>query len=304
MQENKPTIPLNSFRAWILAARPKTLSGALVPVLIGGALAYHHQPHSFTVIPFLLCLLFALIMQVNANFINDYFDFVKGNDDEQRLGPLRACSQGWISASAMKKALVITTVLACIVGLPLLFYGGWWLVAVGLLCVVFCFLYTTSLSYIAMGDVLVLVFFGIVPVYLTFHLSSAATSFHLPVFLASLSCGFVIDTLLVVNNYRDINNDARVGKRTLVVCLGAKLSETFYLALGLVAVTITLSFFLFNYFYAALLPLGYLLFHFRTYQQMCQIAKGKALNKVLGLTARNMLLYGILLSVGILLDTF
>ena len=106
-----------------------------------------------------------MIMQIDANFINDFYDYAKGNDDAAtRLGPLRACTQGWVKIDSMKKAIASTTILACLVGLPLVYYGGLEMILIGLLCVVFCFLYTTHLSYIGLGDVLVLVFFGIVPV--------------------------------------------------------------------------------------------------------------------------------------------
>ena len=142
--EEKKVIP-NSFRAWLLAARPKTLSGAAVPVMIGLSLAYADVGMSaFGVVPAVLCALFAFIMQIDANFVNDYFDYVRGNDDETRLGPRRACAQGWITAGNMMRAIVVTTALACAVGLPLIVYGGVEMIVVGVLCVLFCFLYTTS----------------------------------------------------------------------------------------------------------------------------------------------------------------
>ena len=173
------SVKQNSLKAWVLAARPKTLTGAAVPVMIGSALAYIDSQEfgTFSLLAAVLCLLFSFIMQIDANFVNDFFDYVRGNDDEAtRLGPLRACTQGWVSIDAMKHAIAFTTVLACIVGLPLVFFGGLEMILVGLFCVVFCFLYTTHLSYIGMGDVLVLVFFGIVPVcctyYVQLHLSA------------------------------------------------------------------------------------------------------------------------------------
>ena len=155
----------NSPKAWLLAARPKTLSGAAVPVMIGTALAYTdsfgYQGDVFNWVPAILCFLFAFIMQINANFINDFFDYIKGTDNvETRLGPRRACAQGWISIDAMKRAIALTTCIACTVGLPLIFYGGLEMILVGIICVVFCFLYTTHLSYMGFGDVLVVLFFG------------------------------------------------------------------------------------------------------------------------------------------------
>ena len=226
----KEEIKTNSFKAWGLAARPKTLTAAAVPVMIGTAMAWNHTGgEGFRYVAALLCFLFAFVMQIDANFVNDYFDFKRGNDDETRLGPERACAQGWVTDTAMKKALVITTALACLVGLPLIIYGGLEMIAVGVACVVFCFLYTTTLSYIAMGDVLVLVFFGIVPVCCTYYVEVPSVTWEelYPVFLMSIGCGLVVDTLLLVNNYRDIENDRRAGKRTLVVFIGKKATSSF-----------------------------------------------------------------------------
>ena len=153
----------NGLKAWFLAARPKTLTGAAAPVIMGGALAFQYVGH-LNCLPFLLCLLFAFVMQIDSNLINDYFDFRKGTDREDRLGPERACAQGWVTPKAMRVAITLTTGLACVLGLPLIFWGGYKLILVGALCVLFCFLYTTCLSYRGYGDLLVLVFFGIVPV--------------------------------------------------------------------------------------------------------------------------------------------
>ncbi len=124
------TIRQNSLKAWVLAARPKTLSGAVTPVLIGGALALKQMGADFNVVPFVLCVLFALIMQIDANLINDYYDFKKGTDRTDRLGPERACQQGWITLPCMLRGIILTTVLACAVGAPLIYYGGWWMLAV------------------------------------------------------------------------------------------------------------------------------------------------------------------------------
>ena len=132
----------------MLASRPKTLTGAAVPVMIGGALAVRDSHFAPNWLPMILCFLFAFIMQIDANLINDYFDFKKGCDDRStRLGPKRACAEGWVTPKAMQIAMAITTGLACLVGLPLVLFGGLEMVLVGILCVIFCFLYTLTLSY-------------------------------------------------------------------------------------------------------------------------------------------------------------
>ena len=298
----KEKVAPGSAKAWLLAARPKTLAAAAVPVMIGLALAFADVGTAgFKTVPAVLCIAFAFVMQIDANFVNDYFDFVRGNDDDSRLGPRRACAQGWIEPRQMLRAFIITTAAACAVGLPLIVYGGWCLVAVGALCVVFCFLYTTSLASRGLGDALVLVFFGLVPVCMVYYLQAGTVT--LEALLASLACGLVIDTLLLVNNYRDIDADARAGKRTLVVRLGVRRGRQAYLLAGVAAVAVGLTFALFGHAWSALLPVAYLVLHYGAYRRMVIINKGKALNMVLGLTARNMFVYGLLVSVGFLVHT-
>ena len=301
---DETNVRVNSLKAWILAARPKTLTGAAVPVMIGIACAVAMYGWcGIRVVPAVLCMLFALIMQVDANFVNDYFDFMKGTDDEQRLGPKRACAQGWITASAMRSGLFVTTLLACIVGLPLVYYGGWEMIMVGLACVVFCFLYTISFSYIGLGDLLVLVFFGIVPVCMTYWLTApptALTSIPFAVVLMSIACGLIIDTLLVVNNYRVIENDRRAGKLTLIVRIGERGGLVLYLMLGLVGTILAIvGVVLLDWHdgqWTQSLLIIYTPFHTWAFNEMRYIRKGAELNRVLGMTARNMFIFGLLAS--------
>ena len=297
----KEDIRKNSAKAWVLAARPKTLSGAAVPVMIALALAYADLGGgAFRVIPACLCMLFAFTMQIDANFINDYFDFKKGTDDELRLGPKRACAQGWVTMSAMRTAILLTTAVACVIGLPLIYYGGWQMVAVGVLCVIFCFLYTTHLSYLGLGDVLVLVFFGLIPVCATYYLQAHTVSWEC--LLASIACGLVIDTLLIVNNYRDRDNDRRTGKMTLVVRIGAKCTEWLYWWLGAAACLIGAVYLFSGKYLAFVLPIIYLALHTVTWRKMKIINKGFQLNQVLGENARNMFFYGLLVAVGMVIS--
>ncbi len=299
----KDEIKTNSFKAWVLAARPKTLTAAAVPVMIGSAMAWHHTGgEGFRWIAAVLCFLFAFVMQIDANFVNDYFDFKRGNDDETRLGPERACAQGWITPSAMLKALGVTTAIACLVGLPLIIYGGVEMIAVGVACVVFCFLYTTTLSYIAMGDVLVLLFFGVVPVCCTYYVEvpGVVMDGFCPVLLMSIGCGLVVDTLLLVNNYRDIENDKRAGKRTLVVFIGKKATEILFLLV--VPVALVIMFFVGVNIYCAIPAALMFVKHFLTWRKLVEIGEGRELNKVLGMTAANIFLYGILASACVILS--
>lgn len=301
---DEQNVKQDSLRAWILAARPKTLSSAAVPVMIGVALAWtdarEYGDDIFSYVAALLCLLFAFIMQIDANFINDFFDYARGNDDAgSRLGPLRACTQGWVKIESMKRAIATTTCLACLIGLPLVYYGGWEMLLVGLVCVIFCFLYTTHLSYVGMGDVLVLVFFGIVPVCCTYYVQLHTVTWQ--VFIASVACGLVIDGLLIVNNYRDRYNDQRDNKMTLVVKIGADATEWLYLLLGIAACLLGLVFWYYEHVLAFILPFIYLLLHIFTWIKMRRINYGRQLNECLGETARNMFVYGLCVTLGLLL---
>ena len=293
-------VETNSIKAWILAARPKTLAAAATPVLLGCALAY--TDGIFQWIPAILCFLFAFSMQIDANFINDYYDYLKGSDREDRLGPERACAQGWITLSAMKKGMIFITLLSCFWGLLLLKYCGLEMIPVGLLCVLFAFLYTAGpypLAYHGWGDVLVIVFFGFVPVGCTYY--TMAHDWTWNVTIACAACGLVSDLLLMLNNYRDREQDKISGKRTLIVRFGEKAGRYAYLILGILAVGLC-TFYAFNgYLMASLLPLLFLILHFTTWREMVRIYQGKELNIVLGKTARNIVVFGLLLSIGLIL---
>ena len=314
-------VKTNSFQAWVLAARPKTLTGAIAPVLVGVAFAFSQLSTFNAQLSALLCFLFAILMQIDANLINDYFDFKKGTDREDRLGPERACAQGWITPHAMLWGIGVMTLLSCLVGVAILFiHMQWELLIVGALCVLFCFLYTTHLSYLGWGDLLVLIFFGLVPVIFTYYVVTAG-EWNIPLVIASLAMGLATDNLLMVNNYRDRHQDKVSGKRTIIVRIieanskrygdeeGRKKREKFclllYLWLGIVATLLAaISLFLTASFPMIGLKWGllliYLFLHFKTFRQM-KALEGKALNAVLGATARNIFLFGFLLAVSILL---
>lgn len=297
-------IKQNSLSAWLLAARPNTLTGAIIPVLVGTSLAFANG--SFKFLPALLCFLFACGMQVAANFINDLFDYLKGSDRNDRLGPERACAQGWITPMAMKRGIAVVITLACVIGLGLLStcwgslpHGGWELVVLGVFCIIFAFLYTTILSYQGWGDLLVLVFFGFVPVGGTYYVQAYTVTAD--VVVASIICGLAIDTLLVVNNYRDRKQDALSGKRTLIVRLGEPFGRYCYLWLGIIAALLSFWFVKEWNVVSMILPVIYFYAHIRAWWRMSKIRSGKKLNSILVETSLNMLLMGIILSIMIIL---
>lgn len=300
MQMNTTTVKTNSLYAWFLAARPKTLTGAAVPVIVGTALAIGDGCFSYT--PALLCFVFAFLMQIAANFINDLIDFRKGSDREDRLGPERACAQGWITPKAMLWGIAVTLLMASASGLSLLAYGGKWLIIIGLACIAFAFLYTTILSYCGLGDLLVIVFFGLVPVVCTYYVQSGTVNTN--VFMAAAGSGFAIDALLVVNNYRDREADRKSGKNTIIVRYGEKFGQAFYLATGIIAVLFALSSAFHGFVFAGILPVLYLAMHIKAWKSLVRINKGKELNKVLGMTSANMMMYAFLILAGFILDGF
>lgn len=204
---------------WILAARMKTLPAAVAPVAVGSALAY--SDGGFQLWPATLCLLFALLIQIGTNYANDYYDFVKGADTKERIGPTRMVAAGRISPQRMFAAVWVVFGLAFVVGCGLLPYGGWALLVVGVSSIVCGVAYTGGpypLGYHGWGDVFVFLFFGLVAVGCTYyvqvgHYSGAAL-------WLSLGPGALSTNLLVVNNYRDAPTDVKAGKRTLAVRFG------------------------------------------------------------------------------------
>ena len=293
----------DSWYAWVLAARPKTLAAALSPVAVGCALAAWME--EFRMIPALLCVLFAVCMQIASNFINDLSDFLKGNDREDRLGPRRACAEGWISPAAMKRGIIVVIVLALMAGLPLAWYGGWNMIFVALICVVCAYMYSDGpypLAAHGWGDVLVLVFFGLVPVGFTCYVQTGVWPPQAT--LAGLAVGVCIDLLLIINNFRDRDQDRLSGKKTIIVRFGADFGLRLYLAMGGLACALALCLLPHGLFWAGILPLIFLVPHYRVWSLIASIHEGKALNRCLGLTSRNILIFGVLLAAGILVDTF
>jgi len=299
----------NSLSAWILAVRPYSLGNSVILVFVGTALACSEG--SFRPVPALLCLLFAVLMQCTANLVNDLVDFQKGADRPDRLGPDRAFAKGYITLKAMKAGIAAFTLAAAATGIGILAeavqhsplrYGGWELVAAGAACLVAAYLYTAgpwSLAYNGLGDIAVILFFGVIPVGFTCYLQTGTWSWTTT--LASLACGLVIDTMLWINNFRDRDEDAASNKRTVVVRFGATFGRQGYLLLGLAAIGCCLALAAAGRMWAALLPLPYLALHIATWRRMVRIDHGEALNVCLGETARNIWIFGILFTLGIAL---
>lgn len=285
----------NRAQAWFEAARPKTLPASVSPVLVGCALAF--RDGVFQPVPAICCLLVALLAQIASNFANDYFDFKQGADREDRLGPERAVAQGWIKPKAMLQATFITLALACLSGCMLLFYAGWELIPVGVaiaLCVLAYSAGPFPLAYNGLGDVCVLLFYGIIPVCFTYYVQ--ALSFSTLSVLLSVAVGLLSTNILVINNYRDYEQDKASHKRTTIVLFGRRFGRIFYLINGLLAIAIAFPLISYGaYWKEALMGLFFVLF-ISTWLRMRR-TEGKALNQLLAQTARNLFLFSLLLAI-------
>lgn len=210
---------MNGLNVWLEATRPKTLPAAVCPVLVGTSLAYEQEMFDWRAAS--ICLFFALLVQIGTNFANDYLDGIKGTDTKARMGPTRAVASGLIAPEKMKSVAVITLLAAFCLGLLLIPFGGWWLLLVGIASVLCAWLYTGGpypLAYNGLGDVFVILFFGFVAVGCSYFVQAGGVSSS--VLLSGLACGLLINNLLVINNYRDSDEDEKANKRTLVVLLG------------------------------------------------------------------------------------
>jgi 1,4-dihydroxy-2-naphthoate octaprenyltransferase len=216
--------------AWWLAIRPATLTASAAPVLVGTGAAWAEG--AFALGPALAALVGAALLQVGANFANDVFDFERGADNADRLGPQRATQQGWISAAQMKRAMWLAFAGATAVGLYLTYVAGWPVLALGLLSIAAAYLYTGGpkpYGYLGLGDLAVFVFFGPGAVAGTYYVQALSLS---PLaLLASIPIGALATAILVVNNLRDIETDARAGKHTLAVRIGDGPTRSYYLLL-------------------------------------------------------------------------
>lgn len=223
---------------WFLAARPKTLPAAVAPVIAGSALAWKHEV--FNWLPALLCMCFALFIQIATNFANDYFDYQKGTDNENRKGPKRAVAQGWISPKGMLIGTIAVLFLAFLAGINLVWFAGYHLIIIGALSMIFAVLYTGGpypLAYLGLGDLFVLIFFGWIAVMYTYYVQAGHhdwQAFHLGTAVGCLSVN-----LLLVNNYRDYENDKASRKNTVVVKFGLGYARWQYRAALLLAILST-----------------------------------------------------------------
>lgn len=301
MEQSGVAISPSRARVWYLAARPPTLPAAVVPVLVGTAVGVSEA--SFRPLVFLAALVASLLIQIATNFANDLSDFHKGADNETRVGPLRVAQSGLITPGALKRGIVVTFGLAMLVGLYLIYIGGWPILAIGIFSILSGLAYTGGpwpLGYHGLGDLFVFIFFGVIAVAGSAYLQTGdVTALALA---ASVPVGVLVTNILVINNLRDVETDRVAGKHTLAVLLGATTVRGQYLLFTIVAYLMPLVL----WWFAGASP--FVLLTWPTLPLAVKLVRivlagtsGPPLNKVLKATGQLHLLFGILLALGFLL---
>jgi len=288
----------NKLKIWLLASRPKTLWAGIAPVIIGSALAFGDGKFHF--ISAMAALAASLLIQIATNFSNDYYDFVKGADTKERIGPTRITQSGLVKPEIVKIAFIITFSFAFLIGMYLIWRGGWPILAIGILSIILGILYTGGpfpLGYHGLGDIVVLIFFGPVAVGGTYYVQ--ALEITPVVIIAGLSPGLLSMALLTVNNLRDIHTDRKAGKKTLAVRFGELFTRMEYLFSITIACLIPALLFLLKgdhpyalattFVFIPAIPSIYSIF-------MKQI--GPDLNHILANTGKLLLLYSLVFSIG------
>ena len=281
-------------KSWIEAMRLRTLPVSVAGVIAGCGCAI--MLDSFRIVPAILCLTFAVLAQIASNFANEYFDFKNGIDKKGREGFRRGVTEGEITPKSMKHATFITLALAALVGCAMLIYGPLWLIPVGIVIMLFALAYSAGpypLSHHGLGDIAVVIFFGVVPVTLTCFLQTASWEGLGLVLATSVAVGFLAANVLVVNNYRDMEDDAAVNKRTTVVIFGRRVMSLVYLSAGVAAMFIMYPVWALLPRWAISVPAAFIVLHILTWNKMKK-AKGAELNPILGKTALNLLLFAVM----------
>lgn len=289
---------MTKLQPWLMAIRPKTLTASLGPVILG--LSYSiYQYHTWVPSIFLSTLLCALFLQIGTNLVNDYFDFKNGCDDFNRLGPTRVTQSGLINENQVKMAYQLVFALAFIIGLFLMLKGGVFIIIIGLLSLLTAYAYTGGpipLSYIGLGELLALLFFGPVAVWGTFYLQTNQMD-SLPLILG-LGPGLIAAQLMAINNLRDIKSDTKANKKTLAVIFGEKTARTLPVIFGSLSFLIPLFFLIKTEEMSFLLPFISLLIFLPLCKKILTGKIDSELNFTLAKTGKFLLAYCILFSLG------
>ena len=282
---------------WILAARPRTLGAAVVPVVAGAALAV--GAGSFDPLATLLIIACAVLIQVATNYFNDAIDHAKGADTAERLGPIRATSAGLLSPRAMMTGGAVCLIVATVLAIPLVLHGGWPIVVIGVFSLFFAYAYTGGpfpLAYLGLGEIFVVLFFGLIAVAGTFYLNTLAWSAE--ALLAGLQIGLHSSVLLAVNNLRDIESDRAANKRTLAARFGLTFARRENAVLVMAPFVLGLAWLPLGYIWAFLLPLLALPHAWWLTRACLEAQPDRSVNQLLAQAAALHAAFGLLLAIG------
>ena len=285
---------------WILAARPRTLGAAIVPVLAGAALAF--AAGSLDPLITVLITACAVLIQIATNYFNDAIDHAKGADTAERLGPTRVTSAGLLAPQTVMRGGVVCLALAVILSIPLVLHGRWPIVLIGLLSLFFAYAYTGGpfpLAYLGLGEIFVVLFFGVIAVAGTFYLNTLEVSGT--ALLAGLQIGLHSSVLLAVNNLRDIESDRAAHKRTLAARFGLTFAQRENAALVLTPFVLGIAWLPLGFFWAFLLPLMTLPLAWWLARTCLDAQPDRSVNQLLAQAAALHAAFGLLLSLGFLL---
>ncbi len=275
--------------------RLRTLPVSVAGVVTGVGYALLHR--GFSLVPAVLCLAFAVLAQIASNFANEYYDYRAGLDAPGRVGPRRGVTEGDITPRAMLIATYAVLGTACAVGCSLIYFGGWWLIPVGICIALGVVAYSAGpypLSHHGLGEVAVILFFGIIPVSLTCYLQTG--QWYTDVWFGSVAIGLLGANVLIVNNYRDADADRKVGKRTLAVILGRRIVRIIY-GVNAVVAMLLMSPAWRETPVSGLSPLIFFTVLYISIAWHLGVRKGKDLNPLLGATAMLMLIYSVVFTV-------
>jgi 1,4-dihydroxy-2-naphthoate octaprenyltransferase len=290
--------PRASIRTWIMAARPKTLTAAIAPILVGTTLskaAFYPTRWDLA----LFALLSSIFIQIGTNLINDSIDFKKGTDNEARIGPQRVTQSGLLSPQTVMFGGFACFAISALLAVPLLLQGGWAIVAIGVLSLLCGYIYTGGpfpLAYVGLGDLFVLLFFGLVAVGGVYYLDTG--TYDLKPIIAGVQIGLLATVMIAINNLRDAEGDKKTGKKTFAVRFGKTMSRAEITFLCLLPYALGVYWFQLGLVYAAVLPLLSLPLALRVISKIQTTEPSPVYNSYLGMSALLHLLFGILLSVG------
>lgn len=286
-----------NIKAWIYAARPKTLVAAIIPVISSILIIPNTECVKFDILCF--TLIAAIIIQITTNYINDLYDYIKGADNNRRLGPERMVQSGKLNPKIIKKIIIILIILGILCGIPLAIEGGWPIVIIGLSSFLFGYLYTAGpypLAYHGLGDVFVFIYFGLIAVGGSYYLQTGNINNNALLLGSSIGCMNVM--LLIINNIRDFDSDTIANKNTLIVVLGKNFGRFEMIIMHFLAYLciylLSLQLNNLNIFYCLLFafPLSISIIYDTIYK------KGRALNITLGKISTFLILYYLLFNIG------